>query len=225
MKGKGCGPHILVKNSPHLSLTCSLPCWNKTSRLITGRCTLLATGWCRVYKNEVPLSANHWSTFCTQNSHCWRMQHELSNLYVNRPSKLSSQPINYTYTLSKYSKANPLRHANDKVERRYSSYSLSTSALDGGEWSVSRPGHAFTPGERTPGTHCTGGWVGPRADLDTEARGKILCARSQTLYWATPAPKYGAKLVLKHRTIKKNGARKQGSMHTFHCTWQGSCSL
>jgi hypothetical protein len=33
----------------------------------------------------------------------------------------------------------------------------------------------FTPGERTPGTHWTGGWVGPRAGLDTEARGKIFC--------------------------------------------------
>jgi len=32
----------------------------------------------------------------------------------------------------------------------------------------------FSPGERTPGTHCTGGWVGPRAGLDTEARGEIL---------------------------------------------------
>jgi hypothetical protein len=32
----------------------------------------------------------------------------------------------------------------------------------------------FSPGERTPGTHCTGGWVGPRAGLDTEVRGKIL---------------------------------------------------
>jgi hypothetical protein len=60
-------------------------------------------------------------------------------------------------------------------ERKYSSYSFSTSALDGGEWSVSRHGRAFTPGERTPGTHCTGGWVGPRAGLDTEVRGKILC--------------------------------------------------
>jgi hypothetical protein len=43
--------------------------------------------------------------------------------------------------------------------------------------------------------HCTGGWVGPRAGLDTEARGKILLplseiesrplgrtVRSQTLY-------------------------------------------
>jgi hypothetical protein len=36
------------------------------------------------------------------------------------------------------------------------------------------PRPRFTPGERTPGTHFTGGWVGPRAGLDTEARGKIL---------------------------------------------------
>jgi hypothetical protein len=42
-------------------------------------------------------------------------------------------------------------------ERRYSSYSFSTSALDGGEWSASRHGPAFTPGERTPGTHWVGG--------------------------------------------------------------------
>jgi hypothetical protein len=78
---------------------------------------------------------------------------------------------------------------------RYSSYSFMTSALDGGEWSASRPGRAFTPGESTPGTHWTGGWVGPRAGLDTEDRGKNPLplpgieprspgrpARSQTLY-------------------------------------------
>jgi hypothetical protein len=40
-----------------------------------------------------------------------------------------------------------------------------TSALDGGEWSASLPGH-FTPGERDPYTHWIGGWVGPRASLD-----------------------------------------------------------
>jgi hypothetical protein len=34
---------------------------------------------------------------------------------------------------------------------------------------------ALCPGERTPGTHCTGGWVGPRTGLDTEVRGKIHC--------------------------------------------------
>jgi hypothetical protein len=33
----------------------------------------------------------------------------------------------------------------------------------------------FTPGERAPGTHYTGGCVGPSAGLDTMARGKILC--------------------------------------------------
>jgi hypothetical protein len=33
----------------------------------------------------------------------------------------------------------------------------------------------FTPGERVPYTHWTGGWVGFRAGLDTEARGKNLC--------------------------------------------------
>jgi hypothetical protein len=33
---------------------------------------------------------------------------------------------------------------------------------------------ALGPGERTPGTHCTGGWVDLRTGLDTEARGKTL---------------------------------------------------
>jgi hypothetical protein len=70
-------------------------------------------------------------------------------------------------------KAVPLHHGGAWWERRYSSYSFSTSALDGGEWSASRPGR----GERTPGTHCIGGWVGPRAGLDTEVGGKILCPR------------------------------------------------
>jgi hypothetical protein len=66
----------------------------------------------------------------------------------------------------------------------YSPYSLTTSALDG-----------VSGKERTPGTHFTGGWVGLRVGLDTEARGEILLplpgieprspgrpVRSQTLY-------------------------------------------
>jgi hypothetical protein len=56
----------------------------------------------------------------------------------------------------------------------YSSYSFTTSAVGGGVWSASRPTRTLPPGESTPGTHCTGGWVGPRAGLDTEATGKIL---------------------------------------------------
>jgi hypothetical protein len=46
----------------------------------------------------------------------------------------------------------------------YSSTHSLTSALDGGEWSASRPGR-FTPRERVPGTHWIGGWLGPRAVL------------------------------------------------------------
>jgi hypothetical protein len=34
---------------------------------------------------------------------------------------------------------------------------------------------ALYPWEKNTGTHCTGDWVGLRAGLDTEARGKILC--------------------------------------------------
>jgi hypothetical protein len=61
---------------------------------------------------------------------------------------------------------------------------------------------ALCPGERAPGTHCTGGWVDPRAGLDTEVKRKNPLplpgieprsprrpVRSQTLYWlSSPAP-------------------------------------
>jgi hypothetical protein len=40
-----------------------------------------------------------------------------------------------------------------------------SSAPAGGESSDSLPGR-FTPGERAPGIHWIGGWVGPRAGLD-----------------------------------------------------------
>jgi hypothetical protein len=56
------------------------------------------------------------------------------------------------------------------------------------------PGRALAPG-KGPSVPCTGGWVGPRRDLDKVGRGKILSplpgleprsssrpARSQTLY-------------------------------------------
>jgi hypothetical protein len=42
-------------------------------------------------------------------------------------------------------------------------------------WVVSvTPWPRFRPRKRTPLSHWTGGWVGPRAGLDTEFRGKIL---------------------------------------------------
>jgi hypothetical protein len=66
-------------------------------------------------------------------------------------------------------------------ERRYSSYSFTTSALDDGEWSASRPGRALPQRKDPPGTHWTGGWVGVSAGLDTQAREEQsfrLCRRS-----------------------------------------------
>jgi hypothetical protein len=39
------------------------------------------------------------------------------------------------------------RHGGAWGERKYSSYSFTTSALDGGEWSASRPGRALRPGK------------------------------------------------------------------------------
>jgi hypothetical protein len=52
----------------------------------------------------------------------------------------------------------------------------STSPLDGGEWSDSRPGR-FTPKERASGSHWIGSWVGPRAVLDAVVKRKIPTPR------------------------------------------------
>jgi hypothetical protein len=73
---------------------------------------------------------------------------------------------------SKKSKAVPL-HAMEALGGRGGIAPTPTSALDGGEWSAS-PASLY-PRRKDPGTHSTGGWVGPRAGLDTEGRGKILC--------------------------------------------------
>jgi hypothetical protein len=48
-----------------------------------------------------------------------------------------------------------------------------TSALVGGEWLASRPGH-FTTGERAPGTQWIGGWVGPRPCVDSVVKKKPI---------------------------------------------------
>jgi hypothetical protein len=64
-------------------------------------------------------------------------------------------------------------------ECRYNSTHSLISALDGGEWSASRPGR-FTPRERAPGTHWIGGWVGPRAVLDAVVKRKIHTSRRES---------------------------------------------
>jgi hypothetical protein len=70
-----------------------------------------------------------------------------------------------------------------------------TSAPDGVSGQHHAPAALYPQGKGHPSTHWTGGWVGPIAGLDTEARGKILFAstgikprlpgrpvHSQTLY-------------------------------------------
>jgi hypothetical protein len=54
-----------------------------------------------------------------------------------------------------------------------------TPALDGGEWSASRPG-LFTARERAHGTNWIGGWVGPRAVPDAVVKKKIPSPRRES---------------------------------------------
>jgi hypothetical protein len=82
-------------------------------------------------------------------------------------------------------------------ERRYSSYTFSTSAVDEGEWSASLPGRALAPGKGPPVP------IVQEAGWAPQARGKVLSplpgielrspgrpARSQTLHWlSNPAYK------------------------------------
>jgi hypothetical protein len=93
------------------------------------------------------------------------------------------------------------RHEGVLGECRYSSTHSLTSALDGGEWSASRPG-CFNSTERAPDTHWTGGWVDPRAVMDAVVKRKIPspCRESNPRTpinqpvnqgytdWAIPAP-------------------------------------
>jgi hypothetical protein len=54
-----------------------------------------------------------------------------------------------------------------------------TSALVGGEWSASHPGR-FTPVERAPGTHWTGGLVASRGGLEDVEKRKLLTLPDST---------------------------------------------
>jgi hypothetical protein len=84
---------------------------------------------------------------------------------------------------------------------RYSSTHSLTSALDGGEWSASRPGR-FTLGERAPRTYWIGGWVGPRAVLNVGLKRKIPSpAGNRTLELRLSSQQISALLLEKHELI------------------------
>jgi hypothetical protein len=115
------------------------------------------------------------------------------------------------------SKAVPL-HAMEVLGGRggiaYSSYSFTTSAVDGGEWSASRPG------ESTPGTHCTGGWVSLRAGLDTEVRGKIFCPCQ-----GSNPDRPVVQSVVRHYTAWATRLLLTNSRHTLFCNKYKICFL
>jgi hypothetical protein len=62
-------------------------------------------------------------------------------------------------------------------ERNYSSYSYLTSALDGGEWSVSCPSSTLPPGKEPPVPTGQEAGLAPEPGLDTEAKGKSSACR------------------------------------------------
>jgi hypothetical protein len=47
------------------------------------------------------------------------------------------------------------------------------SALDRGEWTISRPG-CFTPRERAPDSHLKEGWLDPTAGVDAVEKKNLL---------------------------------------------------
>jgi hypothetical protein len=90
-------------------------------------------------------------------------------------------------------KAVPL-HATEAlgVEKRYSSYSFSTSALDGDEWSASRPDSALAPGKGPPVRTETGVWVGPREIINCSKTSSL-----KKLCWTETCCHLEKSLVLK----------------------------
>jgi hypothetical protein len=89
------------------------------------------------------------------------------------------------------------------------------------------PQPRFTPGERTPGTHCTGGWVGPRADLDTDAEEKCLASagdRTSIARSSSPQPdtiltELPASCSLLYLKLKFL------FVHSCHCEWLHRCTV
>ena len=87
-----------------------------------------------------------------------------------------------------------------------------TLALDGGGWS-SHPGCLY-PWER-PGTHCTGGWVGPRVGLDR-------CRKSRTHRDSIPGPSSPQRVAipttLPQPIIRIVGHIKSNSIYNIQCS-------
>jgi hypothetical protein len=90
-------------------------------------------------------------------------------------------------------------------ERRYSSYTFIFTALEGGEWSASRPGRALPPGKEPPvPTVQEAGWApepvwtqrveeNSSANVGNRTQAVQSVVRPYT-DWATPAPPLNVKI-------------------------------
>jgi hypothetical protein len=112
-----------------------------------------------------------------------------------------------TYTHNKQSSP-ATRHGGALGDRRYSSYSLLTLAVDGVSGQRHAPA-ALCPGERTSGTHCAGGWVGLRAGLDTKVRGKNLFP-----CWGSNPDRPVVQSIVRHYTDRTTPAGSLSLSHT-----------
>jgi hypothetical protein len=112
-------------------------------------------------------------------------------------------------------------------ESRYSSYSFSTSALDGGEWSGSLLGRALSPGKGPPAPIEHKAWCAPQPVWTQRLEGKNPLplpgieprspghpACSQTLYWLSyPAHPH----II--RVVKSRGRRWTGNVARMWAIW------
>jgi hypothetical protein len=120
-----------------------------------------------------------------------RMSRNYNSSQLSEFMACSGTALSLIGTLADYkSKSSPAtRHGGAWGERRYSSYSFTTLALDGGELSASRPGRALPPGKGPPvpivqeaGLAPEPVWIQRIEEKSFVPAGYRTPARSQTLY-------------------------------------------
>jgi hypothetical protein len=103
------------------------------------------------------------------------------------------------------------RHGGAWVKRKYSSYSFLTSALDGGEWSASRPGRALPRGKdpRYPLYRRLGG---PQSRSEHVGEEKIRTMVVQPVIWSL----YGALWAPSVESMSPNNVlQKKSAVRNF----------
>jgi hypothetical protein len=117
----------------------------------------------------------------------------LNYIVRNRMAQIKATPyksVRHTTDYSNKGKAVPQHtYAGASGERRYSSYSFTTSALDGGEWSVSRPGRDLPSGKGRPvPIGKDAGWAPEPVWTQRLEEKSLACARDRTSISRSSSP-------------------------------------